>query len=76
MTASSEPAIRRSCAITRSPEPHGAPQLQDFLVAERPVPARRQAAEPERAERDPLEAPDLDADAREQPPDLAVLPLA
>jgi len=75
MTASSQAATRRSRAITRSPEPDRALEREDFLGAERPELAARQAPERERPERDALEAPDLDADAREEATDLAVLPL-
>src|SRR5687768_1171821 len=75
MTASSAPAVLRSFAITRSPEPDRAPQREDLLAAQCAELPARQAPEPERAERDALEALDLDADAGEQAPDLAVLPL-
>src|SRR5688572_31130889 len=75
MTASSQPAIFRSSAITRSSEADRAAQREDLLPPQGAEMAARQAPESERAERDALEALDLDADAGEQPPDLAVLPL-
>src|SRR5688572_5448292 len=75
MTPRSSATTRRSFAITRSPEPDGTPKGEDLFPFERAEMAAGEAAELERAERDPLEASHAGADARKQPPDLAVLAL-
>src|SRR4030095_14403215 len=75
MTARSDAATRRSYWIMRSSEPHRAAERQNLLAAECAELPGRQAAEVKRAARDALEAPYLDADAREQTANLPVLPL-